>query len=246
MVNDLLPLRRVFRLFNTMGLRHLPVVDEHSIVVGMITRKDFLKIDVGSVRRLSMTRRQETRDRYERAGKIEVDGIQTAAATRAAAANALSSGSREGGQGSQARSPLERLRNPFGKRSSSGGSGSGGGGGGGGGSRPTTPEGDLEERSGGSGGRRSPTWFRSARSSSSARYSSSGGSPGNSPLAAPPVSASSACSAIAAEAAVIETAVVVELPAAAGGAGGQEHGGGRPANGTDRRSVTTAALQGPA
>jgi len=41
-VNELMPLRRVYRLFNEIGVRHLPVVDCREQVVGIITRKDLL------------------------------------------------------------------------------------------------------------------------------------------------------------------------------------------------------------
>jgi len=41
-VNELMPLRRVYRLFNEIGVRHLPVVDCREQVVGIITRKDIL------------------------------------------------------------------------------------------------------------------------------------------------------------------------------------------------------------
>jgi len=44
-VNELLPLRRAFRLFQTMGLRHLCVVDHTSCLVGILTRKDFLNVN---------------------------------------------------------------------------------------------------------------------------------------------------------------------------------------------------------
>ena len=33
---------RTYLLFRTLGLRHLPVVDEHNRVVGMVTRKELL------------------------------------------------------------------------------------------------------------------------------------------------------------------------------------------------------------
>ena len=41
-VNELMPLRRVYRLFNEIGVRHLPVVDCREQLVGIITRKDIL------------------------------------------------------------------------------------------------------------------------------------------------------------------------------------------------------------
>jgi len=39
------PLPRVYRLFRTMGLRHLPCVNREGAVVGMLTRKDFAFYD---------------------------------------------------------------------------------------------------------------------------------------------------------------------------------------------------------
>lgn len=41
-VSDLMPMRRVYRLFNEIGVRHLPVIGPDQRVVGMITRKDVL------------------------------------------------------------------------------------------------------------------------------------------------------------------------------------------------------------
>jgi len=41
-VTELMPLRRVYRLFNQIGVRHLTVIDHREQVVGMITRKDIL------------------------------------------------------------------------------------------------------------------------------------------------------------------------------------------------------------
>ena len=46
-VNELLPLRRVLRLFKAMGLRHLVVVDSRSRVVGMITRRNLVDAEHG-------------------------------------------------------------------------------------------------------------------------------------------------------------------------------------------------------
>lgn len=39
-VGELMPLGRVYRLFNEMGVRHLPVLREDRAIVGIITRKD--------------------------------------------------------------------------------------------------------------------------------------------------------------------------------------------------------------
>ena len=72
-VNELLPLRRVFRLFTTMGMRHLAVVDAHSCVVGIITRKDFLKLNTADDwKSLASVRRAETQKRYMEEGRAEM------------------------------------------------------------------------------------------------------------------------------------------------------------------------------
>jgi len=39
-VSDSTPIARVYRLFRSMGIRHLPVVDKDNIVVGVLTRKE--------------------------------------------------------------------------------------------------------------------------------------------------------------------------------------------------------------
>jgi hypothetical protein len=38
---------RTFMMFRTLGLRHLPVVDEHNHVVGIVTRKELLDESLG-------------------------------------------------------------------------------------------------------------------------------------------------------------------------------------------------------
>eukprot|EP01135_Chromosphaera_perkinsii_P006860 Nk52_evm15s621 gene=Nk52_evmTU15s621 len=44
-VKDVSPLPRVFNVFRTMGLRHLPVVNIHNYVVGIVTRKDLTGLE---------------------------------------------------------------------------------------------------------------------------------------------------------------------------------------------------------
>ena len=39
-VNHLCPLNRVYRLFNDLGVRHIPVLDDVGRLAGIITRKD--------------------------------------------------------------------------------------------------------------------------------------------------------------------------------------------------------------
>ena len=41
-VTELMPLRRVYRLFNEIGVRSLPVLDGQMHIAGIITRKDLL------------------------------------------------------------------------------------------------------------------------------------------------------------------------------------------------------------
>jgi hypothetical protein len=59
-IRDQSPLSRVFRLFRTMGLRHLVVVDVAAHVVGMITRKDLTHLEARLVEQRRLTRQRRS------------------------------------------------------------------------------------------------------------------------------------------------------------------------------------------
>lgn len=61
-IRDRSPLSRVFRLFRTMGLRHLVVVDVGQRVVGIITRKDLTHLEARLIEQRRMRRHLQTRN----------------------------------------------------------------------------------------------------------------------------------------------------------------------------------------
>eukprot|EP00326_Haptolina_ericina_P024380 CAMPEP_0181174656 /NCGR_PEP_ID=MMETSP1096-20121128/3659_1 /TAXON_ID=156174 ORGANISM="Chrysochromulina ericina, Strain CCMP281" /NCGR_SAMPLE_ID=MMETSP1096 /ASSEMBLY_ACC=CAM_ASM_000453 /LENGTH=213 /DNA_ID=CAMNT_0023262585 /DNA_START=42 /DNA_END=684 /DNA_ORIENTATION=+ len=72
LVPELLPLRRAFRIFQTMGLRHLSVVNSEGSVVGILTRKDFLNVAAlnrGEVLSAVRKRRQKAIDAIEQSNR---------------------------------------------------------------------------------------------------------------------------------------------------------------------------------
>jgi chloride channel 7 len=60
-IRDRSPLSRVFRLFRTMGLRHLVVVDVGQRVVGIITRKDLTHLEARLIEQRRMRRNMQSR-----------------------------------------------------------------------------------------------------------------------------------------------------------------------------------------
>ena len=60
-IRDRSPLSRVFRLFRTMGLRHLVVVDVGQRVVGIITRKDLTHLESRLIEQRRRRQRAERR-----------------------------------------------------------------------------------------------------------------------------------------------------------------------------------------
>lgn len=73
------PLVRVFDLYRTMGLRHIPILDEEHCLVGLVTRKDLTLHRVEELNKLQRQRSMATR-------RVTVAGAATSAAAAAAAA----------------------------------------------------------------------------------------------------------------------------------------------------------------
>lgn len=115
-VNELMPLRRVYRLFNEIGVRHLTVVDCREQVVGIITRKDILPD--------SIEERLLSSDNVEMVSKL-LDGKQAEARRRFSVTNAVRRASQSiSGKAAPTETPEPEVKKEIG----SGGSASTGGG----------------------------------------------------------------------------------------------------------------------
>jgi len=103
-VTELMPLRRVYRLFNEIGVRHLTVIDGRERVVGLITRKDILPETIEQ-RVLADDHLQEVEDALKIVEGALQQGVTTLntkgskAAGRGAAGKAAAKGATAGADG---------------------------------------------------------------------------------------------------------------------------------------------------
>eukprot|EP00958_Prasinococcus_capsulatus_P013515 scaffold1395_cov397-Prasinococcus_capsulatus_cf.AAC.10 len=65
-----LPLYRVYRMFSSLGFRHLVVVSQDNELCGIITRHDIMKIENGGLKDMSMKQRAQRRRTLDRASTV--------------------------------------------------------------------------------------------------------------------------------------------------------------------------------
>ena len=72
LISPELPLYRVYRMFSSLGFRHLIVVSHDNELHGIITRHDLMKIENGTLREMTLKQRAQRRRTLDRASAISL------------------------------------------------------------------------------------------------------------------------------------------------------------------------------